>query len=64
MGRQITGESFTVNCTGMIILRGLKDEKSEGTVVSDIMEKFEVSVEDAERDYGDFVNHLKIHKLM
>ncbi|MFT4553751.1 MAG: hypothetical protein ACI9S8_002392 [Chlamydiales bacterium] len=59
-----TGETFTVNITGMMILKGLKEGKTSEDVASELVEKFEVSVEDAERDIGDFVNHLRIHKIM
>ena len=59
-----TGETFTVNVTGMMILKGLKEERSSDHIATDLVGKFEVSVEDAQRDVGDFVNHLRIHKIM
>lgn len=60
----ITGESFTVNQTGLLILKGLKEGKSQEEIIKDIVENFEVSEEEAERDIVDFIEKLRSYNLI
>ncbi|WP_456401113.1 HPr-rel-A system PqqD family peptide chaperone [Persephonella sp.] len=59
-----TGESFTVNQTGLLILKGIKDKKSEEEIVNEIVEKYEVSEEEAQRDLTDFIEKLRSYRLI
>ncbi|WP_029520936.1 HPr-rel-A system PqqD family peptide chaperone [Persephonella sp. IF05-L8] len=60
----LTGESFTVNQTGLLILKDLKEGKSQEEIIKDITENFEVSEEEAERDFVDFVEKLRSYRLI
>lgn len=59
-----TGESFGANQTGIYILKELKENKSVSEIVMKLMEHFEVSQIDAERDIQDFIDSLRLHKLI
>jgi hypothetical protein len=59
-----TGESFTVNGTGLFILKALKEGKPLDTLVADLRENFEIDADEIERDVNDFINHLRIHNLL
>lgn len=54
-----TGDSFMVNLTGLLILRGLRDGSSPNTIARDISEAYEVDLEDADRDVVDFLERVK-----
>ncbi|NPA13166.1 MAG: HPr-rel-A system PqqD family peptide chaperone [Aquificae bacterium] len=60
----ITGESFTVNQTGLFILKLLKEGKTPEEIVSQLVENFEVSPETAERDVVDFIEKLRSYRLV
>ncbi|WP_456383295.1 HPr-rel-A system PqqD family peptide chaperone [Persephonella sp.] len=60
----LTGESFTVNQTGLFILKELKEGKSQEEIVQDLVENFEVSQEEAERDLVDFIEKLRSYRLI
>jgi len=60
----LTGESFTVNQTGLLILKGLKEGKTEEEIVEEIVENFEVSKDEAERDLTDFIEKLRSYRLI
>ncbi len=60
----LTGESFTVNQTGLLILKNLKEGKSQEEIIKDITENFEVSQEEAERDLIDFIEKLRSYRLI
>ena len=60
----LTGESFTVNQTGLLILKDLKEGKSQEEIINDITENFEVSQEEAERDLIDFIEKLRSYRLI
>jgi hypothetical protein len=59
-----TGESFTVNSTGLFIIQELKENKSNEEIVAALNNEFEDAPESTERDMIDFIAHLKIHRLM
>ena len=58
------GESFTANATGLTILRALKDGRSAPDIVRELREQFEHTPPDAERDVADFIEHLRVCKLV
>ncbi|WP_457642251.1 HPr-rel-A system PqqD family peptide chaperone [Persephonella sp.] len=60
----LTGESFTVNQTGLLILKDLKEGKSQEEIIKDITENFEISEEEAERDLIDFIEKLRSYRLI
>jgi len=59
-----TGNSFTVNKTGLFIIKLLKEGKSEDEIVSCLTNEFEVSEEEAKQDLLDFIEQLKILGLL
>ncbi len=56
-----TGESYTVNQTGLFILKKLKENKSTEEIVEALAEMFDAVPETAERDVIDFIAHLKTY---
>ena len=54
-----TGDTFTVNSTGLLILRTLQDGGNQEDVVRVLTEKYQVSVADAQRDVADFQGRLR-----
>ena len=59
-----TGESFTVNATGLAILEGLREGASPIELVSRLTENFDISEGDASRDVDDFLDHLRALRLV
>ena len=59
-----TGNSYTVNKTGLFIIKLLKEGKSEEEIVKALSEKFDVSEEDAGRDLVDFIEQLRLYGLL
>ncbi len=54
-----TGEAFTVNETGRIILRMLKENKKENEIVQTIVDEFDIDEETAQRDFDEFLTMLR-----
>ena len=59
-----TGNSYTVNKTGLFIIKLLKEGKSEEEIVKALSGKFDVSEEDARRDLVDFIEQLRLYGLL
>lgn len=59
-----TGESFTLNPTGLVLLEGLRDDEDPQALVARLVERFDVSAEDASRDVDDFLEHLRAVRLL
>ena len=59
-----TGNSYTVNKTGLFIVKLLKEGKSEEEIVKALSEKFDVSEEDARRDLVDFMEQLRLYGFL
>ena len=59
-----TGETFTVNEMGTEILKNLKEGKTSDEIIENILQKFEVDKETAERDLDDFLSQLKNYDLV
>lgn len=60
-----TGDSFTLNKTALCILKSLKEKKTLMEILITLKEMFETpSDEELEKDYCDFVEHLKICQLI
>lgn len=60
----LTGESFTVNSTGLFIIRELKKGKRDDEILNGLLEEFNVSKEVAERDLIDFLEKLKSYQII
>ncbi len=54
-----TGESFTVNATGLFLIRALKAGHDTTELLDQVQQQFEVSPGSAERDVTDFVSQLE-----
>ena len=54
-----TGDTFTVNSTGLLVLRTLQDGGSREDAVRILTEKYQVSLADAQRDVDDFQGRLR-----
>lgn len=59
-----TGESFTVNGTGLEILKGLKEKKSLEEIAERITELYTADKDEAERDAADFMDQLRSINLL
>ncbi len=54
-----TGVSYTTNVTGLEIIRLVKEDQAAEEIKETIIEKYDVSPEEAERDIIDFMELLK-----
>lgn len=54
-----TGDTYTVNATGLQIIRTLQDGGSPEDVVQTLTEKYQVAAADAQRDVADFQGRLR-----
>lgn len=59
----LTGDSFSVNETGLFVLRKLKEEANEETILEAFQEEFELDRNTAEIDLNDFLSMLKSYQL-
>jgi hypothetical protein len=59
-----TGESFTLNATGLAVVEGLREGLTPEQVTARLVERFEVSPLDASRDVDDFLDHLRSFRLV
>ena len=59
-----TGETFTVNELGRVVLQALQVGASEEEIISEIQQRCEVDKLTVERDLQDFVAQLQQHNLL
>ncbi len=59
-----TGESYTLNDSGLTLLEGLREELTHAQLTGRLIERFEVSAEDAARDVDDFLDLLRAFRLL
>lgn len=59
-----SGESFTVNRTGLVVLKGLREDKTREQIAALLVESFEVSQDEAEADAADFIARLQTYKMI
>ncbi len=59
-----TGESFTTNELGLIILNLLKEEKSADEIINEITEEFDVDAISAGRDLYEYLDFLKRENMI
>ncbi len=60
----LNGDTYTLNPTGNFIVQALKENKDKDIVLSMLVDEYEVSYEDAERDYDNFISQLELHNLI
>ncbi|HKI77529.1 MAG TPA: PqqD family protein [Ignavibacteriaceae bacterium] len=59
-----TGETFTVNELGKLIINNLQAEKSSVDIIRHIIELFDIDQQTAERDFEDYLSQLKNYDLV
>lgn len=59
-----TGESFTVNLTGLEIIQAIKEGKSFQDISKTMLHKYSSDAATIEKDYFDFVSFLKQYKFV
>ncbi|MBF0448818.1 MAG: PqqD family protein [Magnetococcales bacterium] len=59
-----TGESFTVNGTGRVLLMALIAQQSEEGIVGELVHRFGLKIQEAQADLRDFVEHLRFLRLL
>ncbi len=60
----LTGDSFSVNETGVFILQKLKEEETIEAILQSLMDEYELDTYTAEKDLNDFVSMLKSYQLI
>lgn len=58
-----TGDSFTVNATGLFIINGLREGKSSEQIAETLSQEFEDTPEEISKDISDFIIHLNTYNL-
>ena len=59
-----TGESFTLNPTGLVLLEGLQAELGPEKLAARLTDRFDVAPEEAARDVDDFLERLRSLRLV
>ena len=59
-----TGESFTLNPTGILVLNALKEGKESTVIIKMLIDEYDIDTATAEKDFHDFVSQLKNHNLI
>ncbi len=59
-----TGESFTVNPLGALIINSLKEGKSMSDITKELQNKYEIDPNTLEKDTEDFLGLLKNFSLI
>lgn len=59
----LTGDSFSVNPTGVFVLQKLKANESNDDILKALREEFELDAFTAEKDLNDFLTMLKSYQL-
>ena len=59
-----TGESFTMNPTGLVVLEGLREGLAPDDIANRLVERFQAQPEEATRDVADFMDHLRTFRLI
>ncbi len=59
----LTGDSFSVNQTGVFILRKMKEGDSNEDIMKALQEEYELDTYIAEKDLYDFLSLLKSYQL-
>ncbi|MEI6707342.1 MAG: PqqD family protein [Methylococcales bacterium] len=55
----VSGQSFSVNETGLVVLHLVQQEQDLDKLVEQLAEQFDASILEINRDVQDFINRLK-----
>ena len=55
----VSGQSFTVNETGLVVLRLVQQQDDLEKIVEQLAEQFDASIVEIKRDVQDFTNRLQ-----
>jgi hypothetical protein len=58
-----TGDSFSLNKIGLEIVDMLKKDRSDGEIIPELQEKYEVDRASLEKYYFDFISMLQYYQL-
>jgi hypothetical protein len=58
------GDVFTVNSTGLLVLDGMKANKSSREIAGELSDQYGVSLASAEKDIFDFKSQLRAYRLL
>ena len=58
-----TGDSFTVNSTGLFIINNLREGKTTEEIAETLSQEFEDTPEEIAKDISDFITHLNTYNL-
>lgn len=59
-----SGKTFTVNEVGMVIIQSLKNGEDVAFIQNKIMEEFDTTLDQLDRDISDFLIQLKEQSLI
>lgn len=59
----LTRDSFSVNETGVFIIKKLKEGESEESILKNLVDEYDLDTYTAERDLNDFLSMLKSYQL-
>jgi PqqD family protein of HPr-rel-A system len=59
-----TGESFTVNASGGLIIRSLSQSVSDDAAIDALVETFDITRQEAQGDLRDFIQQLRLFRLV
>ncbi|PKP53676.1 MAG: HPr-rel-A system PqqD family protein [Bacteroidetes bacterium HGW-Bacteroidetes-1] len=59
-----SGESFTVNPVGLVMLNMLRKGLSQSKIVATIIEEYNIDASSVERDLNDFKEMMRQYRLM
>ena len=60
----LTGDSFSVNETGVFIVQKLKDGESDETIIQNLKDKYDLDTSTTEKDFNDFLSMLQSYQLI
>jgi hypothetical protein len=58
-----TGDSYTVNPTGLFIINSLRDGKDIDQIAEEFSNEFDDTPEEISKDISDFITHLNTYNL-
>ncbi|MCZ7602737.1 MAG: PqqD family protein [Melioribacteraceae bacterium] len=58
-----TGDSYTVNPTGLFIINSLREGKEIDQIAEELSKEFEETPEEISSDISDFITHLNTYNI-
>lgn len=59
-----TGQGYTANAQGRLIIKALGKNEPAKAILDEILDMFQVSSQEAERDLEEFMDQLRCHNLI